>query len=433
MKPAIFFTTETQRAQSNDPSAPPTALAPPACGWSRVDKVNPSVVGLSMLQSFRLFFVCSVPVLRSLGVAGCFVVSLLVLIPALHAQTNTFPSSGSVGIGTTNPGATLDIRAPNGTTPFNVQGASSNAFFQLGSEQALFLDAETFSPATAANPTQNSPRLFLRGNYWNGSSYSLVDANIGNVVTGSGQYFMSFRTNNTDRMVISQSGNVGIGTITPLDKLAIYGSGYAYETIQTSSTNVQAGYKAYNDSQNAAVLLDIGSTAIGSMWAGVPLNNLARLTGALSTSGMWVGTAGGGGPLYLGTNQGTRVTIDTSGNVGIGTTSPGYPLTVNGAVRAKEVIVDTGWSDYVFDDGYKLASLSEVEAKIKSEHHLPGIPSAKEVAEKGISVGEAQAKLLQKVEELTLYMIDLKKENEALKAKSATLEVRLEAIETKSP
>src|SRR5258708_12198595 len=100
MKSTILFTTEAQRAQSNDPSAPPTALASPACGWSRVSEGNPSVVGLSMLQSFRLFFGCSVSVLRSLGLAGCFVVSLLVLIPALHAQTNTFPSSGNVGIKT---------------------------------------------------------------------------------------------------------------------------------------------------------------------------------------------------------------------------------------------------------------------------------------------------------------------------------------------
>src|SRR5258708_25882379 len=107
MKPAIFFTTETQRAQSNDPSTPATALASPACGWSRVDKANLRVVGLSMLQLFRLFFVCSVPVLRSLGVAGCFLVSILALTAALRAQTNTFPASGNFQIGTPATGLTL--------------------------------------------------------------------------------------------------------------------------------------------------------------------------------------------------------------------------------------------------------------------------------------------------------------------------------------
>jgi hypothetical protein len=103
------------------------------------------------------------------------------------------------------------------------------------------------------------------------------------------------------------------------------------------------------------------------------------------------------------------------GNVGIGTTNPTQKLSVNGTVRAHEVIVDTGWSDYVFDESYKLTALSETEAFVKAEKHLPGIPSAKEVAEHGISVGEMQAKLLAKIEELTLHVIAQQKEIEALK------------------
>src|SRR5258708_10193471 len=98
-----------------------------------------------------------------------------------------------------------------------------------------------------------------------------------------------------------------------------------------------------------------------------------------------------------------------SGNVGIGTTTPGYPLTVNGAVRAKEVIVDTGWSDYVFEKSYRLAPLSAVEQRIKEDHHLPGIPSAQEVNEKGISVRQMQPQFLATMEEMTLYMIEQKK------------------------
>ena len=132
--------------------------------------------------------------------------------------------------------------------------------------------------------------------------------------------------------------------------------------------------------------------------------------------------------------------IRQGGNVGIGTTTPGYPLTVNGAVRAKEVIIDTGWSDYVFEKSYRLAPLSEVEQRINEDHHLPGIPSAQEVSEKGISVGQMQAKLLAKIEELTLHQIEQEKqmhgiteENRALEAKSAALEARLEAVETKAP
>jgi hypothetical protein len=107
-----------------------------------------------------------------------------------------------------------------------------------------------------------------------------------------------------------------------------------------------------------------------------------------------------------------KVRVNAAGNVGIGTTNPTHKLAVNGMIKAKEVIVETtGWSDYVFADDYALAPLAEVEAHIKEHKHLPGIPSVAQVAEQGVSVGDMQARLLAKVEELTLYVIELKKEN----------------------
>jgi hypothetical protein len=116
--------------------------------------------------------------------------------------------------------------------------------------------------------------------------------------------------------------------------------------------------------------------------------------------------------------------IDTNGNIGIGTTNPGiYKLAVNGTIAAKEVIVDVSiFADFVFEENYKLMSLSEVEKYIKKNKHLPNIPSEKEVKAKGLGLGEMQAKLLQKIEELTLYVIDLKKENETLKKRVELLE-----------
>jgi hypothetical protein len=84
----------------------------------------------------------------------------------------------------------------------------------------------------------------------------------------------------------------------------------------------------------------------------------------------------------------------------------------------------TSWPDFVFADGYHLQSLEEIERHIKTEKHLPGIPSQQEVTKDGIKLGEMQTKLLQKVEELTLYVIELKKENDALKK-------RVEKVETK--
>ena len=106
-----------------------------------------------------------------------------------------------------------------------------------------------------------------------------------------------------------------------------------------------------------------------------------------------------------------------SGNLGIGVTNPTRKLEVNGTIRAKEVIVEStgSWADFVFDKDYKLPQLAEVEAHIKERGHLPEIPSAAEVAENGINLSEMNVKLLQKVEELTLYVIQLNKEIEVLK------------------
>jgi hypothetical protein len=95
--------------------------------------------------------------------------------------------------------------------------------------------------------------------------------------------------------------------------------------------------------------------------------------------------------------------------VGIGTRSPQNTLDVNGTIRAKEIKVETGWADFVFNPLYQLKSLTEVEKYIKEYGHLQDIPSAAEVEQNGVNVGEMQTKLLQKVEELTLYVIELKK------------------------
>ena len=121
-------------------------------------------------------------------------------------------------------------------------------------------------------------------------------------------------------------------------------------------------------------------------------------------------------------NGSTKVAFHRNGGVGIGSTnfytSTGiyYHLLVNGKVRAKEIVVESGWADYVFEDAYDLRPLSEVEAFIEENGHLPEIPSAAEVEQEGLSLGDMQTRMMMKIEELTLYLIDLKSENEALKA-----------------
>ncbi len=128
------------------------------------------------------------------------------------------------------------------------------------------------------------------------------------------------------------------------------------------------------------------------------------------------------GPNY---NQLMLLTYD--GKLGIGTTNPGnYKLAVNGSIRAKSIDVETGWSDFVFEPDYKLMSLEDLEKYILKNGHLPDIPSAEEVEMNGVNLGETQSKLLQKIEELTLYMISLNKANIELRKKLSVLEDQLE-------
>ncbi len=106
----------------------------------------------------------------------------------------------------------------------------------------------------------------------------------------------------------------------------------------------------------------------------------------------------------------------TQSSLGIGTTVvDGYRLSVNGTVRAKEIVVEAGWADYVFEDDYRLRPLEEVASFIAQNGHLPDVPSAAEVEEKGVALGEMESTLLRKVEELTLYVLELHREIESLR------------------
>src|SRR5690606_12588591 len=96
-------------------------------------------------------------------------------------------------------------------------------------------------------------------------------------------------------------------------------------------------------------------------------------------------------------------------------------LGLKGRLMAKEVKVDVdGWSDFVFEENYDLPTLEEVEIHIKEKGHLKGIPSAMEVEEDGIYLGEMDAKLLQKIEELVLYAIHHQKMMQELQNQNAS-------------
>ncbi len=135
---------------------------------------------------------------------------------------------------------------------------------------------------------------------------------------------------------------------------------------------------------------------------------------------MWVSAYGG---MKFFTAEIPRLTINVSGNIGIGTISPEYKLDVVGAIRAHEILVNTQkWADFVFTPQYKLRALSEVEMFINENGHLPEIPTVTEVEQNGINVGDIQGKLLQKIEELTLYIIEQDKHSKKLEAKIDELE-----------
>jgi len=107
-----------------------------------------------------------------------------------------------------------------------------------------------------------------------------------------------------------------------------------------------------------------------------------------------------------------------SDSVGIGTKNiGGYHLAVGGKIRAAEVKVEElPWSDFVFDNDYRLMKLSDIEKYIIENKNLPGIPTSQEIQQNGINLGEMNAKLLQKIEELTLYIIDQNKRIEELES-----------------
>jgi hypothetical protein len=156
-----------------------------------------------------------------------------------------------------------------------------------------------------------------------------------------------------------------------------------------------------------------GSVGIGTSAPAFKLD----VNGVINSTGILINGVpfAGGGSQWA--TSGTTISY-TAGNVGIGTASPGsFQLAVEGKVGAREFHVTTAnpWPDYVFDPSYKLRPLSEVVQFIHKNKHLPEMPSASEVETVGHSLGEMDALLLKKVEELTLYIIQQNEEIQALR------------------
>jgi hypothetical protein len=259
---------------------------------------------------------------------------------------NTFPVTGNVGIGTTTP-----------NVPLNLYGTGDVGLAIESSINAPYL---TFRKAGV-----NKWNLILERN---SPFYGMAVNDIGFVKGGA----------TTPSFMIQQStGYVGIGTGAPGSAL----------TVQALVTNNVLLLKQSNGNSMVSI-----NTA-----GGVPFLDLYQTDG--TTTG-----------IHLNSNGNTYF---NNGNVSIGTTDgQGYKSAVNGTAIATSMTVKlyANWPDFVFKPSYQLPALTDIKSYIDKNHHLPDVPSAAEVEKKGINLGEMNGILVQKVEELTLYLI--KKDNE---------------------
>lgn len=195
------------------------------------------------------------------------------------------------------------------------------------------------------------------------------------------------------------TGSVGVGTVNPLEKL----------TVANSSPNAMGIYRDLdvNEVGSAATSINLGARNGNTFMAGAQINGVLSYP---ATNGFMTFATLTSGTLS------TKMIIDVAGNVGIGTATPHEALSVNGNIRSKQIVVEaTNWPDYVFNEEYTLMPLSEVKAYIGKNQHLPEMPSEKDVTEKGLNLGEVNKLLTKKVEELTLYLIDLQEQMKLLK------------------
>jgi hypothetical protein len=224
--------------------------------------------------------------------------------------------------------------------------------------------------------------------------------NLGFTIGNNAQ--ISYTLGGAVRTTMLANGSVGIGTATPSHKLHVHNG-----AMMVSGTNPLGGAMILFSDDPTATAYPNGRQAIEYV-PNVGLNFWQP----------WNPTTGGGANwnLLLKDNGKVGMGLDP----GVATNFPdGYRLYVKQGIlteKLKVALIGTaGWADYVFDADYKRNTLAEVETFVKTNHHLPNVPSAAEVSAEGIDMVEMDATLLRQIEELWLHMIDLEKENKALR------------------
>jgi hypothetical protein len=240
--------------------------------------------------------------------------------------------------------------------------------------------------------------------------------------------FAQWSSSGTNVYLTTGTNNVGIGTSTPGYPLQVIGLINANGVItRPASAGGWAQYIQGPTGGDANILLQ------------------GNVTGSSPYQAFWI--SGANGYLALGGSGGSEpskgaINIDGNGNVGVNTTNTtsGYKFSVAGSAVFDAVTVTTyssnkpnatPWADYVFDKNYQLPSLYTLADYIKTKNHLPGIPTTEEVKKNGLDLGAIQAKLLEKIEQLTLYTIQLQQQVDNLKAeneKFASLQQQIDEL-----
>lgn len=228
---------------------------------------------------------------------------------------------------------------------------------------------------------------------------------------------LSIQTNGTTRMtVLHSNGNVGIGTVNPTSKLEVSGRARIIGDVYVNGANALTFQDDARFSVTPTHVPDLNIANFSMPHYGIAAPN------AGSSADLWL-SGNNAIRFFSGGNPIPVMNLTNNGKVGIGTTQiPGdYKLAIAGNVIAEEVVVKLQsawpWPDFVFHQDYTLKPLHEVEQFVKTNKHLPGIPSAAQVEKEGLNMGEMQSKLLQKVEELMLYIIEQDKKIKQLEEK----------------
>ncbi|MEQ9310674.1 MAG: hypothetical protein RLN90_14555 [Balneolaceae bacterium] len=289
-------------------------------------------------------------------------------------------SNGLVGIGTDAPSSELEVKSVSG----NNSEIHINTTSDGGRSILRFQDAGTETWGFLSNYPQSGK--FSLYNYQNTSNALVLDSN-GNLGIGT----------TSPSKLLDVNGDARIGNLNSRHYLKISSSEWSEIRFETPTSSEQ---------------MRLGTAHMDYANYGVEEGDLYVYT---QTTGKM--------PFVIRRNGDLRFNLK-GGNVGIGTASTGsHRLAVEGSIGAREIKVEaSGWSDFVFENDYDLRTLEEVEEHIKEKGHLPEIPSQAEVTENGINLGEMDAKLLQKIEELTLYLIEQNKKIEELTEKVQSLE-----------